>query len=294
MRIKMKLWAYALIVVAVTLWGMISIFVKGLEIYGFTALQIVAIRVSVSALLLTSYIAICNKSLLKIRLTDSKYFIGTGVFSLAFFSWCYFTAMRETSVAVAAILLYTAPAFVLLLSRLLFGERLTTKKVTALAVTFIGSALVVGFLPGLNGTISLLGLASGLGAGFGYALYSIFSRFALRHYSAMTVTLYTFVFAAVMMLPVSGLWEMRMLLFHWPVVAYSISFSVFSTVLPYLCYTIALTYIDTGRAAITATLEPIVAAMVGILFFGEMLSNWQILGIVLVVAAVASVQKDRG
>ncbi|HWR44250.1 DMT family transporter [Sporomusa sp.] len=289
----MKKWAYALIVMAATLWGIISIFVKGLAEYGFTTLQIVAIRVVLSAIILTFYFAIKDRQLLKIEPAHGKYFIGTGILSIAFFNWCYFTAMRETSVAVAAILLYTAPAFVLLLARLLFGERLTTGKIAALVVTFFGCALVVGILPSPQGAMPLYGLVSGLGAGFGYALYSVFSKFALRHYSALTVTVYTFVFAAAVMLPASGLWEVRTLLFHWPVVAYSIGFSLFSTILAYLCYTVALAYIETGRAAIVATLEPIVATTVGIMFFGEQLNNWQLLGIILVIAAVVSVQRNR-
>ena len=290
----MKTWAYALIVTAAALWGIISIFVKGLAEYGFSTMQIVAIRVVVSAIILVLTIAIKDRSLLKIRLTDSKYFIGTGIFSIVFFNWCYFTAIRETSVAVAAILLYTAPAFVLLLSRILFGEKLTVGKIVALVVTFVGCGLVVGIMPGMNDTISLYGLATGLGAGFGYALYSIFGKFALRHYSALTVTVYTFVFAAAVMLPVSGLWKVKTLLFSWPVVAYIIGFSLISTVLAYLCYTMALSYIETGRAALVATLEPIVATLVGTLFFGEALSNWQLFGIILVMTAVASVQRNNG
>ena len=118
----MGTWSYALVVAAAVFWGIISIFVKGLAAFGFTTLQIVAIRVVLSAILLTSYIAIKDSRLLKIRLVDGKYFIGTGIFSIAFFNWCYFTAIRETSVAVAATLLYTGPAFVLLLSRLFFDE----------------------------------------------------------------------------------------------------------------------------------------------------------------------------
>lgn len=289
----MRAWAYALIVVAASLWGIISIFVKGLAEYGLTTLQIVAIRVTISAIMLTCYIAITDRKQLKIRLVDCKYFAGTGILSIAFFNWCYFTAIQETSVAMAAILLYTAPAFVLLLSRFLFGEKLTTRKIAALVMTFSGCALVVGILPDLQGAIAAYGVACGLGAGFGYALYSIFSKFALRYYSAVTVTVYTFVLAAIVMVPVSGLWEMRTMLFHWPVVAYSLGFSLFSTVLAYLCYTVGLSYVEAGQAAIIATLEPIVATIVGTMFFGEVLSNWQILGIVLVVIAVASVQRNN-
>lgn len=289
----MKTWSYALIVAAAVLWGIISLFVKGLAAYGFTTLQIVAIRVAVSAIILVLYIAVKARRMLRIKLTDGKCFIGTGIFSIGFFNWCYFSAIQETSVAVAAILLYTAPAFVLVLSRLLFGEKLTVGKIAALAVTFSGCALVVGVFPNFQAAVSIYGLAAGLGAGFGYALYSIFGKFALRHYSAMTVTVYTFVFAAAAMLPLSGLWEVKTLLFEWQVALYSIGFSLFSTVLAYLCYTVALNHIEPGRAAIVATLEPIVAVLMGTMFFGEVLSYWQIIGIVLVILAVASVHLNK-
>lgn len=286
----MKTWAYALILVAATLWGIISIFVQGLAEYGFSTLQIVAMRVVISAVILTVYVAVKDSRLLRIRLTHIKYFIGTGIFSIAFFNWCYFTAIRETSVAVAAILLYTAPAFVLVLSRLLFGEKLTTGKIAALVGTFCGCSLVVGILPGLAALIPVYGLAAGLGAGFGYALYSIFSKYALQHYSALTVTVYTFWCAAAVMVPISELWAVQSLFFQWPVVAYCIGFSLFSTILAYWCYTTALSHIEAGRAAIAATLEPIVATLVGILFFDQVLSFWQLFGIILVIAAVISVQ----
>jgi drug/metabolite transporter (DMT)-like permease len=151
----MKTWAYALIIAAATLWGIISIFVKGLSGYGFTTLQIVAIRGIVSACLLVLYISVKDRTMLKIRVADGRYFIGTGICSLAFFNWCYFTTIRETSVAVAAILLYTAPIFVLLLSRVFFGERLTGRKIAALVTTFAGCALVVGVVPEMGGNFAI-------------------------------------------------------------------------------------------------------------------------------------------
>jgi drug/metabolite transporter (DMT)-like permease len=289
-----KGWAYALIAVAATLWGVVSIFIKGLTFFGFSALQLVAIRVTLGACILTLYLACTDAKLLRIKLADSKYFVGTGIFSIAFFNWCYFTAIKETSVAIAAILLYTAPAFVAVLSRIFFQEELTGRKAGALASTFLGCLLVVGVLPGLKGTISLSGLLTGLGAGLGYALYSIFGKFALQRYHALTVTTFTFVFAAAVMLPVSGLWGARELFAHWQVVAYCAGFGLLSTVLAYLCYTVALVYIEPGRAAVAATLEPVVATLVGTMIFGEALSGWQIAGIAFVIAAVAVVQKSDG
>jgi len=95
------------------------------------------------------------------------------------------------------------------------------------------------------------------------------------------------------MLQVSGLWNARALLFNWQAVAYSVGFSLFSTVFAYLCYTVALSHIETGLAAIVVTLEPIVAAVVGTMLFDEVLNRWQFLGIILVIAAVIAVQRHK-
>jgi drug/metabolite transporter (DMT)-like permease len=129
-----------------------------------------------------------NRKALKIKASDSKYFIGTGIFSIVLFNWCLFHAIQETSISIASILLYTAPAFVTIFSRIFFKESLTPRKVLALVTTFIGCSFVIGILPNTNGSISLYGFILGLGSGLFYALYSIFGKFALEKYDSLTVT----------------------------------------------------------------------------------------------------------
>lgn len=287
-------WAYLLIAAAAVLWGVISIFVKGLTAHGFTPLQVVAVRVAVSAAVLVGYAAVRDRAALAIRPADAGYFVGTGILSVVFFNWCYFTAMETTSVAVAAVLLYTAPALVAVMAWPLFGEAMTGRKVAALAATLVGCALVVGLLPSFAGQVSPAGVAAGLGAGLGYALYSIFGKLALRRYGALTVTIYTFVFAAAAALPLSGLWEERALLAAGPVWGYALGLGLVSTVAAYLLYTVGLKYVEAGRAAIIATLEPLVAATVGAVGFGQALDGWQAAGMALVIAAVAAVQEKGG
>lgn len=286
----MRRWAYVMVAAAAVLWGIISVFVKGLAALGLSPIQIVAVRMAFGAAGMLVYATARNRKLLSIRPADAGYFVGTGIVSIVFFNWCYFSAIEETSVAMAAILLYTAPVFVVVMSRFFFGEALGLRKLAALAATFCGCAFVVGLLPGTVGGVSLYGLATGLGAGLGYALYSIFGKLALRRYGAVTVTTYTFLFAAAASLPLSGLWERPELLREWGLWGYGLGLGFFSTVLAYLLYTFGLSYVEPGRAAITATLEPLVAAAVGVAVFGESLGGWQIFGMVLVMAAVAAVQ----
>jgi drug/metabolite transporter (DMT)-like permease len=123
---------------------------------------------------------------------------------------------------------------------------------------------------------------------------SIFGKLALRRYEPLTVTTHTFIFAAAAVLPFSGLWEQRALLAAWQVWGYAAGLGLVSTVLAYLLYTVGLKYVEPGRAAVTATLEPLVAATVGMTVFGEALTGWQLTGMALVIAAVAGVQERAG
>jgi len=284
-------WAYLLIAAGAAMWGIIGIFVQALYSFGFSPGQVVAIRAISAASILLIYTATVNRHSLKISPLDLKYFIGTGIFSIVFFNWCYFTVIKEASLSVAAILLYTAPAFVTVISRFVFKEWLTSRKIAALIATILGCALVVGFLPSMQVSVSTLGIIVGLGSGLGYALYSIFGKLASSKYSSLTITTYTFIIAGTFMLPVSRIWEAKNLFAQTEVWIYALGLGLIPTVLAYTLYTLGLSQIESSRASITATIEPIVAAMVGTALFGDILTGWQVLGIILVLSAVFLVQE---
>ncbi|KMY54520.1 transporter [Bacillus sp. FJAT-27231] len=278
--------------IAASLWGIIGAFVTYLYELGFTPVQVVALRSLTAALFLVVYTFFKNRDLLKIKAADSKYFVGTGIISIVFFNWCLFSAIEETSISIASILLYTAPAFVVLFSRLLFKESLTVRKLSALLITFIGCSFVIGILPAMNETISFYGFILGLGSGLFYALYSIFGKFALKKYDSLTVTVFTFLFAAAAITPFSGVWQAGTLLLNMKAWVYIIGLGFFSTALPFILYTKGLSRVESSQASIIATIEPVVASLVGFLIFHEKLNVWQYLGIVLVIAAVIIVQES--
>jgi len=283
---------YIFILVSATLWGFIGFFVQGLYQDGFTAIEVVAIRVMISAIFTFLYILIKDRTLLKIHWKDSFYFVGTGILSIVFFNWSYFTAIREVSLSVAAILLYTAPAFVTILSRLIFKEKITKSKLISLFITFVGIILVIGLFE-QSTKISTKGLIVGLCAGIGYALYSIFGKAASKKYDSLTITLYTFVFASLALIPTSkDLWTSIGLLSlnSW---LYMVGLGLFPTVLAYVLYTKGLEKLESSRAAIVASIEPVVATLLGIILYKEHLSILQLIGIIFVIVAVIIVQ-ERG
>ena len=281
----MKTRSYLYIIGAAALWGLIGLFVKTIAAQGFSSMQIVALRSVASATCITLVLLWRGLGQLRIALRDIWMFVGTGIFSLVFFNFCYFNCIQSSSLAVAALLLYTAPAFVMLMSLVLFGEGFTAKKGLALICTFIGCGCVTGaFEGGLSLTLS--GLLYGLGSGFGYALYSIFGRYALDHYGSMTVTVWTFLFAgpaSLVLLRPSELVGAFSTPGTWLTAA---GLVVFSTVLPYILYTRGLSQVESGKASIMASLEPVVASLAGVLVFDEPMSWFTLAGIVCVLAGV--------
>ena len=216
--------------------------------------------------------------------------MGTGVISLTFFSLCYFYTILESGASVAVILLYTSPIFVLLMSVLFFKEKITFVKIVALILTFAGCVLVSGV--GSSSGLSAKGFFIGLCAGFGYALYSIFSRLALKKYDSLTVTFYTFLFSSISIIPFCSISAIPVLIDS-KTIFLSCGIAVLCTVLPYIFYTIGLSGLETGKAAILVTVEPLVATIIGFLLWKEDFSVIKLIGIVAILGAVLLLGKDE-
>nr|WP_326214940.1 EamA family transporter [uncultured Oscillibacter sp.] len=276
--------AAASILAAAALWGIIGVWNRRLMAGGLSPYSIVVVRNCGGLVLLTAVMALRDRSVFRVERQHLKYFFGTGVVSVVLFTVCYFSCQEICSLAVASILLYTAPAIVVVLSALLWREPVTKKKLLALGLTLVGCALVCGVFSG-SLTVTGGGIALGLGAGFFYALYSIFGRYALAHYGPMTVTVWTFVFAGAASLVLVRPAELAAL--AQPSMALTaVGLVVCSTVLPYILYTRGLARVEAGKASILASLEPVVASVAGVVLFGEPMSPLTAAGIVCVLAGV--------
>lgn len=276
---------------AAILWGTIGFFFHYLSAYGLSSMQVVLVRVAFSAMFLTAYLAVTQPQRLVIRRKDSWMFIGTGIISLVWFNFCYFQSIQFSSLSIAAILLYTAPIWVAVLSVWLFGEKMNSRKITALCLAFLGCVLVAGISRSI--AFSAAGILFGLGSGLGYALYSIFARYALARYHTLTITAYTFLFATLGALPFADFptlvpaFQQKTLFFS------CVSIALLGSVIPYLLYTQGLTYLESSKAAIIASLEPVVATLISIFCFHEPMDFYKILGILLILTAVALLNKGN-
>ena len=287
MKDKIK---YLYVFAAGSLWGIISLFLKPMLNLGFSQIQTVTLRCLVAAAVLGVYMLIKDKSLFRFKLRDIWCFIGTGLVSLMFFSICYFYSMTYNGVCVAVILLYTSPVFVMLLSLPLFKEKITYKKLIAVVLTVAGCVFVSGAAGGQS--IGFVGIVLGICSGLGYALYSIFSRYALqRNYNSMTISFYTFLFCGLGCLPFASPVSMALSLSP-KAVLYSLGLGVVCCVMPYILYTKGLEYVDNTRASVIVAVEPVVASLIGVFVYNESVTAVKLLGVALVLSAVVICSKD--
>ena len=274
------------LLLASTLWGLTGIFVRNLTAMGLSTFDLIFFRSSVTAVSMFIYLLITDRSKLKIDIKDWWYLFGTGVLSFLLFGFCYFYTIKNASMSLAAILLYTSPFFVIIMALIFFKEKITAGKVIGLMLAVIGCFLICN--TDKNVTITPLIIFTGLSSGFCYALYSIFGRVALKKYESSTVTFYTFLFALIGTVFVVDLKELASTVISTPdSLPLAIVFAVVSAVLPYVFYTYGLKHTEAGKASIIATFEAVVASVSGILVFHEQIQSAGILGIILVLLAVA-------
>ncbi|WP_018924220.1 DMT family transporter [Salsuginibacillus kocurii] len=278
--------AYVMTIAATTCWGLTGLFVSGLHEAGFSSLEVVTIRLSVSTIVLFLLISIFAPRYLKIQMKHLPFLAALGIVSLSFFNWAYFTVIEQASLSIAVVLLYTSPIFAAILARVFFNEPLTKQKAAALVLTFIGCAFVVGYFPGGNLDITPVTLVIGILSGFFCSLYSIIGKAVSRYYHTLTITTYAMFTGTLFMFPLSRVWEEPSRFMNNTVWLYIIAITLISTLLGYLLYTYALAFIESSQATIFSTMEPVIAILIGVTILNDPLSSFQVFGIFLVLSAI--------
>ena len=272
--------------IAAVMWGGIGIFIKNLERLNVTPLNIVFMRCLFTVVLLASFLLFKGIKSFKISLKDIPLFAANGIFSVVMFTFCYYKTIELSTLSVAAVLMYTAPIFVMIISVIFFKEKLTLNKIIALLLSFIGCAFVSGIV-GSAINVGTSALVFGILTGFGYSLYTIFgSRLILRGYNTFSIIFYTFFFALIgslIILIVAG--DNGALSYPAEAWFWSFLMAIFNTILPYFFYTLGLKSMDASKAPIIATVEPVAATVLG-LFYGEGITLFGVIGIALVLSSV--------
>lgn len=277
--------SYIYVILGAACWGFIGVFNRLLSAADAAMTTTVVIRNFGSLLLMTVYFACFHRQVFHVQKRHLPLFLVSGLVSVLGLGWTYFSCQRLCSLAVAGILLYLAPSFVVIASAVLWKAPLTPRKIAALLLSLAGCALVSGLVGG-EISASPLGLLLGVGAGLCYASYTVLSHYLLPHYDSYTMIYWTFMVAGLASLVFLDVSNMAAVLAQPKGLWGGIGFIVVATVLPYLFYTKGLEGVESGVASVMANVEPVMAAVLGIVLFHEMPSVWTVVGILLVLSGV--------
>ena len=282
----MKKQAFLCVVAACVCWGTAGLFVNWMAPFGFSSVQMTAMRVTVSFVCMLLFVLFKDRSLLKTTLTDLALFavIGVGLFGTAMF---YYMSMQATSVSTAVVLMYTAPAYITVVSALFFGERFSKLKLISVGCMLIGCCLVSGIIGGFRS--DTIGILMGVLSGLSYAAYNIVTKIALRRgNSPFTTTLYGFFFATILAWCICQPRDMISHIAASPsaTIPLAVAQGLVTCFIPYILYTIGMRTLPAGTASSLAILEPMAATIFSIVLLGEQPSILAVGGIVLILSAV--------
>lgn len=272
---------YAFIVAAAVLWGMIGPFSRLAFQEGIAPMEVAFWRALLAWILFGGHAIIRRE--VRLYPKDIPYILVFGVCGVSLFYFAYQMAVKQGGAALAAVLLYTAPAWVIILSRIFLKESITPTKILALVLTLIGiSAISMGQDADQGSSpISVSAIVFGLTSGFCYSLYYIFGKYFTGRYSSYNLFLYVLPIGALGLLPwvtftpkTPTCWLALM------------SLVIISTYGANSCYYLGLKYLDAGRASITATIEPVVAAVVAYFWWSEVITVQSYMGGAVILCAV--------
>ncbi len=277
---------YLYVVIAAILWSTIGLLVRGLyQHYGLSALTIAFMRAGVGALVSFGVLLVARRAWLRVASRDWTFFVLYGALGISAFYWLYAQAIIQTTVTMAVVLLYTAPAFVTLMAWRVWGESLEARKGVALALAFGGSALVARAYDPAQLSLNLLGILFGLGAGFTYALFTMFGKAVVQKYSPFTALVYQLLFGALFLAPFQRADELMVFVQHPPAWLYLLGLVLGPTLGAIAFFTTGLQRVPASNASILATIEPVMASLLAFLLLGERLEGLQMLGGGMVVAS---------
>ena len=276
---------------AASTWGTLGIFSKMLYAEGVSFEALVAFRAVVGWLAVMLFlVGTGGLRRLGVPRRDLAFLLPLGLVGIGLFYLFYFYTVRESAVGTAAVLLYSSPAFVVVLAWVFLGEGLGPIKLVSLGLTVGGVFLVAGAYDPANLEVTPTVLVTGLLAGLTYGLYSVFGRPVAGRLGPAVILSYALFFGMVLLL-VAAIPTLQTLA-GLTLTSYALLFmlAVVHTTLAFALYTFGLGRLGAGRAAIVATVEPVVAGALGTVLLGEELTIPKVVGAGLVISGAVLAQ----
>ena len=274
-----------MVVAAAALWGSLGIFGRLAFQHGATPLEVGSVRAALAFVGVLPLVALRPRSL-RVGRRQLPLLIGYGAIGVGFFYYVYLVAVQRLPLAVAAALLYTAPAFVVAIAWAMRWEPVRLRRLLPLALVLLGAFLVTGAFRSIGAGVEeagAVGIVAGLLSGVAYALYTVLGKRIRQRHDLLTTVVYAYGIGALVLAVAAPPWEV---LARYPDALWVlVLMGLGPTLLAALLFYGGLRHIDASAASVLATIEPVVAAALGLVWLNEPLQWWVVAGAGSIVAA---------
>lgn len=291
----------AMVIGAAALWGSLGLFGRLAFDHGASPLDVASVRAAL-AFVGVLPLALRRYHRLRLHAAHVPLILGYGAIGVGFFYYIYLVAVDRLPLAVAAALLYTAPAFVVILAWSLRWEPVRPRRLVPLVMVLAGAFLVTDAVrvllaapiapiapiaptaPVARG-LGIAGIAAGVASGLAYALYTVLGKRIRQHYDILTTIFYAYGIGALVLAFAAPPWTV--VADHPDALPALLLMGLGPTLLAALLFYGGIRHIDASSASMLATIEPVVAAFIGFAWLSEGLPWTTLLGTALILAAAA-------
>jgi drug/metabolite transporter (DMT)-like permease len=282
---------FILLMIAVLFWGSSAPIGKYLIVTRFDTLILAQTRTSLTFVLLFFFFLAIDRSVFKIHIADVWKFGILGVIGISLTNYTYYYTAKESSVATAILVQYSAPVWVVLYAAFVIKEeKIDRITCVSLILALIGCyfAVTAGSMQSIN--LKGWAIVTGPVSALTFAYQIVATKQLLKRYTVWTMLVYMFGFSAIFWLCINPPWNIAAKNYSYGDWGIFWLFAVVSILIPQTAFASGLKWLDASTAGIVSILEPVIAILAAFLILGESLGIVQILGAVLVVTAVGLLQ----
>lgn len=217
-----------------------------------------------------------------------------GVLGISASNFFYYAAIQRTNVAMAIMLQYTAPIWVLVYLSARWRRKPAARQTLGVALAMAGIVLLLDLFGAGRFRLDQVGVAAGIASAFAFAFYNIGAHGVLKRYDRWIVILYVTGGGALFWLLVNPPWKIAAAGYSGMEWAFMVVFAVVSALAPFALYAAGLEHLEPPRAMIGACMEPVFGIVLAAAVLGELMRPSQLVGIVVVLAAIVAVEWPGG
>lgn len=257
---------------------------------GFSPLTLMSVRFILASILLWCILLTLFRKHIRVTvLILARFALQGGVF-YATVAIGFFYSLQHLPAAIATIIFYLHPVFTFILASILLKERPAWQSMVSLICVIVGVVFLIGRIHVSGGTNYVWGVLSSMGAGFMYSVFTISNQVWADDIKSVVSTTYTVSFAAITTVLLSKLSPKSLFDLTTPMWLIALGIAVFGTVVGILFYIVSVRSLGASQTAVCSALEPLLGALLAVIFLGERLSLLQILGGALIVTSISWLQ----